>query len=110
MRKRRRLLRWRLKTRLVRLTYHDNAATAGANDETHFAFGREPEDTMAKRCGMVEGKDNPGVTGTRNLYSEMLVALLNGFAYASLSEPGDFRVKHAGTDSRLVLELVQFLA
>lgn len=76
-----------LKTRMVRLTYHDtNPESKALKDETHLAFVREPEDTMAKRCGMVELEEfleGGGTSPPQNLYSEMLMHLLNAFIIQS---------------------------
>ncbi|WP_437875276.1 hypothetical protein [Sorangium sp. So ce513] len=68
-----------LKTRLVRLTYHD--APTG-KEETHLAFVREPEDEMAERCGMVEMEDLSGVDPlelTVDQHGLLLLNLLHDF-------------------------------
>lgn len=72
-----------LKTRLVRLTYHD---THTDQEETYLAFVREPEDEMAERCGMIEAEDRPAsVPGPfpLNPHSELLTHLLNAFVIQS---------------------------
>ncbi|WP_437665274.1 hypothetical protein [Sorangium sp. So ce1182] len=68
-----------LKTRLVRLTYHD--APTG-EEETHLAFVREPEDEMAERCGMVELEELSGVDTSQlkvDQYGLLLLNLLHDF-------------------------------
>ncbi|HMA93902.1 MAG TPA: hypothetical protein VKP30_14525 [Polyangiaceae bacterium] len=68
-----------LKTRLVRLVYHD--ALTGAED-THYSIALEPEDEMAKRCGMAKRKDAnlpEGAATPLNQYGNVLINLLNNF-------------------------------
>jgi hypothetical protein len=68
-----------LKTRLVRLTYHD---TQTNEEQTHLSFVREPEDEMAQRCGMVELEDANAsdAAGARvSQYSVLLLHLLDNF-------------------------------
>lgn len=68
-----------LKSRLVRLTYRD--AITGAED-THYSIALEPEDEMAKRCGMAKRKDAnlpEGVATPLNQHGNVLINLLNNF-------------------------------
>ncbi len=68
-----------LNSRLVKLTYED---TQTQKEETHLAFVLEPEDEMAKRCGLVKPKDanlGEGVVLPTNRYSGLLMHLLNSF-------------------------------
>jgi hypothetical protein len=78
-----------LKTRVVRLTYHD---THSDQEETRVAFVREPEDEMAERCGMIEAEDLPDAGSTEplrfNAHSQLLTHLLNGFVIQSDWVPG----------------------
>ncbi len=73
-----------LKTRLVKLSYYQkesgdsNIDDLGQPIATHLAFVREPEDTMAKRCGMKELEDAEQQPPP-NRYSQMLSYLVNGF-------------------------------
>ncbi|KYF77201.1 hypothetical protein BE11_06675 [Sorangium cellulosum] len=78
-----------LKTRLVRLTYHD--APTG-KEETHLAFVREPEDEMAERCGMVELEELSEVDT-----SELKVDQ-NGLVLLNLLH--DFVIQYDGIDGK----------
>ncbi|WP_437567761.1 hypothetical protein [Sorangium sp. So ce542] len=78
-----------LKTRLVRLTYHD--APTG-KEETHLAFVREPEDEMAERCGMEEWEDLSGVDTSQFKLDQHGVVLLNLL--------NDFVIQYDGIDGK----------
>ncbi|WP_437776349.1 hypothetical protein [Sorangium sp. So ce1097] len=84
-----------LKTRLVRLTYHD--APTG-KEETHLAFVREPEDEMAERCGMVEWEDLSGVDTSQLEVDQHGLLLLNLLH--------DFVIQYDGIDGKNLVSMV----
>ncbi|WP_437690557.1 hypothetical protein [Sorangium sp. So ce176] len=84
-----------LKTRLVRLTYHD--APTG-KEETHLAFVREPEDEMAERCGMVEWEDLSGVDTSQLQVDQVGLLLLNLL--------NDFVIQYDGIEGKNLVAMV----
>ncbi|WP_437965200.1 hypothetical protein WMF04_36950 [Sorangium sp. So ce260] len=84
-----------LKTRLVRLTYHD--APTG-KEETHLAFVREPEDEMAERCGMVEWEDLSGVDTSQLKVDQHGLLLLNLLH--------DFVIQYDGIEGKNLVTMV----
>ncbi|WP_437289189.1 hypothetical protein [Sorangium sp. So ce406] len=84
-----------LKTRLVRLTYHD--APTG-KEETHLAFVREPEDEMAERCGMVEMEELSGVD------TSQLKVDQNGLLLLNLLH--DFVIQYDGIEGKNLVTMV----
>ncbi|WP_437680266.1 hypothetical protein [Sorangium sp. So ce131] len=86
-----------LKTRLVRLTYHD---TPTGKEETHFAFVREPEDEMAERCGMVEEEDLSEVdVDTSQLKVDQAGQVLLNLLH-------DFVIQYDGIEGKNLVKLV----
>ncbi|AUX35552.1 MULTISPECIES: hypothetical protein [Sorangium] len=91
-----------LKTRLVRLTYHD--APTG-KEETHLAFVREPEDEMAERCGMVEWEDLSGVDTSQfkvDQHGLVLLNLMNDFVIQYDGIEGKNLVTMADVDRKAI--------
>ncbi|WP_437491868.1 hypothetical protein WME75_16455 [Sorangium sp. So ce1014] len=84
-----------LKTRLVRLTYHD--APTG-KEETHLAFVREPEDEMVERCGMVELEELSGVDTSQLKVDPVGLLLLNLLH--------DFVIQYDGIDGKNLVTMV----
>ncbi|WP_148314207.1 hypothetical protein [Sorangium cellulosum] len=92
-----------LKTRLVRLTYHD--APTG-KEETHLAFVREPEDEMAERCGMEELEDLSGVDTSQfkvDQHGLVLLNLLNDFVIQYDGIDGKNLVAMADVDRKAIV-------